>query len=73
MGVTRRESDTSSVDAEMNDTPHCDTQRERAKGIAKFFQSSTMSQFESKSYFSEDVLKISSQCLRTVMSKMEQF
>lgn len=73
MGVTSRESDTSSVDAEMNDTPHCDIQREQAKGIVKFFQSSTMNQFESKSYFFEDVLKTPSQGLRTVMSKMEQF
>lgn len=56
MGVASRDPDTSSVDAEKNDTLHSDTQREQAKGITKFFQSSTISQFESKSYFSEDAL-----------------
>lgn len=33
MGETSRDSDTSSVDAEMNDPPHCDAQKEQAKGI----------------------------------------
>lgn len=44
MGVTSRDPDTSSVWNEW----HCDTQREYAKGITKFFQNSTISQFESK-------------------------
>lgn len=42
MGVASRDPDTSSVDAEKNDTLHSDTQREQAKGITKFFQSSTI-------------------------------
>jgi len=37
-------SDISSADAEMKDTPHCGTQREQTKGTAEIFQTSTISQ-----------------------------
>lgn len=49
-GVTSLDSGIPAADADMKDTPHCATQREQAKGIAKIFQMSTVSQSESKSY-----------------------
>lgn len=43
MGGTSIDSDVSTAEAEMNDTPHCATQGAQAKGITKIILSSTVS------------------------------